>query len=259
MENAPVRKLPETKITFLNLTPQLGTPRGSPTEEPGLPAKPLEPLPEKPPEPAVAAKPPEPPPPKVVPIEPPKPKIVKKPKPKKPSPAVKIGKPKVAPRTPKVKAPDQAKITEALAKIDTQLEERERQLKEPSPPTAPAGTTTGGPGGVGSPAGKINARDPGYARYQSAVRSKIIRNWVRTHAGGETQKLRASIRVRINASGTVISKSFSKRSGDPSFDNSALRAVERASPFPPPPPGVKQEALKEGFVVVFSSRVLGRR
>ncbi len=120
--------------------------------------------------------------------------------------------------------------------------------------------TGSGPGSeFGSPTGVISAQDPGFAQYQSQVRSKIMREWVQTHVGGELEHLRARITVRINASGDVISKSFAKSSGVPSFDNSAMRAVERASPFPPPPALVQAEALREGFIVDFSSRVLGRK
>jgi TonB family protein len=89
------------------------------------------------------------------------------------------------------------------------------------------------------------------------VRSKIIKNWVRTHAGSDTQRLSARIRVQINASGAVISKSFAKSSGDAAFDNSAMRAVEQASPLPPPPPEIMAEALREGFVVDFRARIVG--
>ncbi len=155
-------------------------------------------------------------------------------------------------RTAKTAQPDAGKINQALSQIDSQLEERDRQLAEPDgDPNVPSS-----PGGLGSPGGKVGPRDLGYAQYQSSVRSKIVRSWVKTNAGGESRKLLARLRVQINASGQVISTTFIKRSGDASFDNSALRAVERSSPFPPPPSGVKQEALRGGFVIDFAGRVL---
>ncbi|MDX1386625.1 MAG: cell envelope integrity protein TolA [bacterium] len=242
---APIRKIPETKITMVRLTPKLGTPTGSPTAPPGIP----EPPKEKPPEPKPETKAPEekaPPPPKVT--EKPKPKPKPKPTEKKPTSKVKV-------RTQKVKKPDEAELANALRGIDQELEKREQEMKAPAAGT-PGATTTGVPA-LGTPTGSVQARDPGFAQYQSKVRSKIIRNWVKTHTGGESRRLSARIRVRINASGAVISKTFSKRSGDPAFDASAMRAVERASPLPAPPPGVKAEALREGFVVHFRARFAG--
>jgi outer membrane biosynthesis protein TonB len=45
-----------------------------------------------------------------------------------------------------------------------------------------------------------------------------------------------------------------RRSGNGSVDDSALRAIQRASPFPVPPEELKWEALNEGFLVEFDPR-----
>jgi TonB family protein len=178
----------------------------------------------------------------------------------KPKPApVKPAAPQPATAQPQAPSPDEQKMKEALGQIQTELQQREA----PQPaPAVPAGFP-GGTGQVpafGSPNGEVGAADPGYAQYQSQVRSKIIREWVRASATPDSeQAVRTRIQVRINASGQVISKNVVRGSGNESFDLSALRAIERASPLPPPPEGIKAEALSEGFVVDFSSRMLGRR
>jgi colicin import membrane protein len=160
---------------------------------------------------------------------------------------------KVIPKTPSL---DDKKISEALSQVNEELKERENQAQTSS---GANGSGSASPSSTfGSPTGEVSPRDPGFASYQGQVRSKIVREWIRTTAGGESEPLRARILVRINASGNVISRSLAKSSGDASFDNSALRAVDRASPLPPPPPGIQAEALTEGFVVDFSSRMLGR-
>lgn len=254
-EERNLRPASVTKITMINLAPRLGSSAGQASAPPGLP-----PVPEAPPElpPPVEAKqtapkltaPPQqtkaPPPPQQ---EGPKAPIAKKqaPLPQKP-----------VPQTQKADKPDESKITQALSGIEEEIKERETQLQSAPPAVPPGSPTRPGEAGLGSPDGTITARDPGYVGYQSQVRSKIIQGWVRTHAGSETQRLRARVLVRINAAGAVISKVLTQSSGDASFDNSALRAVERASPFPPPPEGIQREALGEGFVVDFSSRVLGK-
>ncbi len=185
----------------------------------------------------------------------------KKTVPAKPAP-LKSQKEKIIPIGPektaakKAPSPDEQKIAEALSEVKSEIQEREVQEKTASLSSGTSGTS-GGPA-YGSPHGEISAQDPGIAQYRGQVRSKIIRQWIRTSSSAEDKVLRARVMVRINASGAVISKSLTKSSGDGAFDNSALRAVERASPFPPPPEGVKGEALSEGFIVDFSSRVLGR-
>lgn len=261
---------------MVRLAPRLGSPTGSPSAPPGLPKG--EPVP-----PPAAGKPPAVPalaPPVTV-IQPsreekPKketPKAAPKTAPEKPGPKVRIGKAKKPAaegpqiRTQKVEAPQKQDISRALSEIDQELAEREKPPSAAGPegpassatPGSPTGTLPPGSApGLGIPEGTITAREPGFAAYQSKVRSRIIQNWIKTHAGNETQKLSARVKVRIDNSGTVIFKNLVKGSGDASFDNSVLRAVERASPFPPPPPEAQKEALQEGFVVDFRSRVLGK-
>ncbi|PCI03013.1 MAG: hypothetical protein COB78_12085 [Hyphomicrobiales bacterium] len=53
--------------------------------------------------------------------------------------------------------------------------------------------------------------------------------------GGET----AQIRFRIDRQGNVKATKLVRSSGNPKLDNAALATVRRASPVPPPPPGVK--------------------
>lgn len=269
------RKIQETKITMVRLTPpKLGTETGSPNVPPSTAAKPKAETPAQDIPQAKSA-----PVPKIPQAQKEKPKAAKKtkaakkaptkkippktqprkttqktkPAPKNPSSLKKRGTPQ--PKTAPVDAPDSAAIAQALAGIDQDLAKRDQALKQSSEGSA-QGTGTGA--SLGSPEGSVTARDTGFVQYQSKVRSKIIRNWVRTHASSNTQQLSARVKVKITASGAVISKALVKRSGDSAFDQSALRAVERASPLPAPPAAVEAEALRDGFVVDFRSRVLGR-
>jgi TonB family protein len=239
----PVAPQPATEVVMVRLSRSLGSPESPLLKKTGEAAA-------TPPAPAAPPAPPA-----LPPQEKPKVTTEKTPQtPKAPTAPPKTEAPS-AKKTPAAKSPDEAKIAEALAGVRGELQQREAQSQ------APTGTpgTPGQGSPFGSPGGTLSAADPEFANYQSQVRSKIIREWVRTHTGGaEGDPLRTRVVVRINASGNVISTSFAKRSGDASFDQSALRAVERASPLPPPPAIVMAEALNEGFVVDFSSRMLGR-
>lgn len=269
------RKISETKITMIRLTPpKLGVREGSPTAPPGTVTQPgtstatTQDIPQAKPAPVPQI-------PKAQPKTPPKtspkpkapvatktvsptaPPTKAKPKPKSASTLTKQGSPTIS--TTKTKAPDSNQIASALAGIDEELAAREQSLQQSQTASAGAGggSGSGQVAALGSPAGSVTARDPGFAQYQSQVRSKIIRNWVRTHASSGEQRLTARVKVRINASGAVISKSLAKGSGDAAFDQSALRAVEHASPLPAPPPSAQAEALRDGFVVDFRARVAG--
>lgn len=265
---APPPPKESTQVVMLRISRKTGS-QASPllkktgTESPPPPVKtaapaPVPPQPAKPPTPAAPPQPakpavPAPKKPEVIsvkkPVTPPQPATP----PQKPAPA----QPAAAPAKPP--GPDEQKIAEALAGVKGELEQREATQNQPPAAAAPGTEGTPGTGSpFGSPGGTVDAADPQIARYQGQVRSKIIREWIRTNSGTEGDPLRSRVVVRINASGNVISTSFAKRSGDASFDMSAVRAIERASPLPPPPEVVMGEALNEGFVIDFSSRMLGR-
>jgi len=256
---------PKTVVTMIRLS------RGSGNISPPLASKPA--LQPKPAPPAAAPTAPTPPipvakPAPVIPVKPVAPPTPSKPAPPKPTqPTVHLGKDKppkpqaptpAVPAQPAAPSPDEQKLAEALGQVQKELEEREATAQvPPAAAGAPEGSGPGSPTGASN--GQVGAADPGLAQYQSSVRSKIIRTWVRANTGPDDgQAIRTRVQVRINASGQVIGKNVVKGSGSESFDLSALRAIERASPLPPPPPGLEAEALAEGFVVDFSSRMLGR-
>ncbi|MCA9510351.1 MAG: TonB family protein, partial [Myxococcales bacterium] len=92
---------------------------------------------------------------------------------------------------------------------------------------APA-TATGGPSGPGRV-------DPELAAWQLAVKRHIQKSWVvPTEFRGSG--LRALLRVTVLGDGTVIgAPTVQRSSGDPRYDDNAVRAVGQASPLPPPP------------------------
>lgn len=169
---------------------------------------------------------------------------------------------------PRVKTPARSKtdrkISDALAMIDKSLAER---------PAAPAGSAyeegeyapaeAGQVGqysegyiyGTGTKPLKVLPSDPEYIKYQAMVRAKIIGQWIVPDsliAAGS--KANAKLIVLINMDGEVISMKWSKKSGNPSFDESAKRAVEKASPLPRPPERLAWETYNEGFLIEFDAR-----
>ena len=104
---------------------------------------------------------------------------------------------------------------------------------------------------------RVPPSDPEYLKYQAMIRARIMREWIIptafTEEGGKP--LNSRIAVLINDEGEVTSAHWEGRSGNASFDQSALRAVKKASPFPRPPDRLAWEAYNEGFLVEFDQRL----
>lgn len=144
-------------------------------------------------------------------------------------------------------------LDKALAKIDQRLKDRRLD------PQA-AQVESGGEGykyGTSDKAVRVPIDDPDYLKYQAMIRSRILGQWVVPGTITQmTPESRPVIRiiVLISKNGDVISKRWANKSQAESLNTSAMRAIERASPFPIPPERLKWEAYNEGFLVEFNPR-----
>lgn len=160
--------------------------------------------------------------------------------------------PKAAPPKKAASSTDR-KIANALAMIDKQLANRTivpeaGQIKE---------SGEGYKYGTGNQPLRVLPSDPEYLKYQAMLRARIISEWVLPlryiEEGGARRN--CAVEVMINLDGEVISTRWERASGDPTFDQSAVRAVRKASPFPKPPDRLAWEAYNEGFLVEFDPRL----
>lgn len=72
--------------------------------------------------------------------------------------------------------------------------------------------------------------------YRALVNEKIENNWVfPERLGTEKGKLEAVVVVRARRDGTLTDITFEKKSGNPHFDDSVLKAILKSKPFPPFP------------------------
>jgi colicin import membrane protein len=67
--------------------------------------------------------------------------------------------------------------------------------------------------------------------YRMEVENRIYSNW----AYPERKELKATIVLTVRRDGTILKTKIKRRSGDPLFDESALKAVQRSDPLPPFP------------------------
>jgi TonB family protein len=209
---------------------------------PGAPAPQAEapPAPEPLPEPA----PPPPPPPAPVPEPlpepvPPPPEAAPKPVPDKvllPEEATKVPKPKPEPvreakpePKPQPKAPPRLPEPEAYGDVLSRLRaEAGEAAPQPVKVAARPSREPPGGGGLGIP---ISAEE---AAWRRRVKVQVTRSWV-LEPGMRRELLETEVRVQIAAGGEVKSVDVTRKSGNPWYDDSVVRAVEKASPLPAPP------------------------
>jgi TonB family protein len=224
------------------------TPNAAPAARPARATKPRAvpaPAPEPAPEPVA---PPPPPPPKapvqVLPEEAPLriKKLERKPAPEKTKTVAKVEPkpaPKPAPAAPKPEPPEELSYEDAMAALDDELgEDDTADLLAPAPPQARPSANAESSGRPGATRGAVAS--PELVAWSRATRRKIQGVWV-TPPNFRGRGLITHLELRLSASGDVLEEpQVLRSSGDPYFDDNAVRAVLMASPLPPPPqPGTQ--------------------
>jgi colicin import membrane protein len=92
-----------------------------------------------------------------------------------------------------------------------------------------------GSGGRGGP-GVVKGMD--FIIYQNKMLSTIKDNWAWP---GQRSDLRVVVHFAIKETGEIVSLKIAKPSGDPSYDESVLRAVKKSSPLPAPPENYRKD------------------
>jgi TonB family protein len=107
-------------------------------------------------------------------------------------------------------------------------------------PDVKAGPVSPLPAGDADVSAKINA-------YYAMIWSRIKRGWALPQGILPGDVLETVIDVTILRSGAVTEVNFEKRSGNRFFDESVLKAIRKASPFPPLPAWFGEASLDVGI------------
>lgn len=83
--------------------------------------------------------------------------------------------------------------------------------------------------------------------YIEAVWSRVKQNWTIPQSLLPEKNITTIVEVKIARSGALQFAGFEKRSGNRYFDDSALRAVKKSSPFPPLPYWVRDSSIEIGI------------
>ncbi|MBI3801403.1 MAG: cell envelope integrity protein TolA [Deltaproteobacteria bacterium] len=174
---------------------------------------------------------------------------VTKPEEKKPQPA------KAEPVPPSDEEREK-QIASAIEKIKGKV-----QTKEKDPPGAqPSGTGPSGSGSPGNGSGPTTlggAPGPGgggivrgleFIMYTEQVKRRVKESWI---VAEKKPGLTATVRFGVQPDGEVVAIELVKHSGDRAFDDSVVRAVNKANPLPPPPQAYQQEFATQKVEVIF--------
>lgn len=159
----------------------------------------------------------------------PKPTVKKKEEPKKTVPKEKVKKKKVKKKKIIKKEPTKSlkeKIEEKLKKID-------KKKPKTTKATSSAVKTT-----------DLKAKNFPFKWYLDIVQHKVKTNWQEPgKAPGLANTITTTVSFTINKTGGVSNIKIHKPSSFPALDNSALKGVQNAKPFPPLPENYKKDSL----------------
>lgn len=124
---------------------------------------------------------------------------------------------------------DRVAALKSKRKIESMVAQRRMAEVSGSKQTVPA-----------APAAKAGKGKPSGGDYVSLVTTKIRQNWIYPESGDKA--LETTVLLRVRKDGSAIVDKVIKNSGSPLFDRSVLRAIAKASPFPPPPQEIEIEA-----------------
>jgi len=83
--------------------------------------------------------------------------------------------------------------------------------------------------------------------YYEAIWSRIKAEWALPRGILPSENLEAVVDVTVSRSGSVTSMSIESGSGNRYFDQSAVRAIRKASPFPPIPESIRGSSIDLGI------------
>ncbi len=120
---------------------------------------------------------------------------------------------------------------------DVETERRDKEKLVKGPQVQEGGTS-----------GSLDALQRG--SYENLVEEHSKKHW-ELPKWLSSRSLEATVLVKLDSSGTVIDRKIIKKSGNTLYDNWVLDSVDKASPFPAPPPKFVNRVATEGIVLAF--------
>jgi TonB family protein len=176
-----------------------------------------------------------------------------------PTPHARRQKPKAVPtrQVAQAAAKPTPNIAQEMRKLHEKLmAEHLAQMKEEAAenhgdggPVLASRETEGNGYGVGAGSGSAGIlQSTEFLLYCQTVKKRIQDAW---NFAGKNPKLTATVTVGINSDGSLNAVRVSDASRDSAFDDSVVRAIRLAAPFPPPPEKYRAQ-FADGVPVIFN-------
>lgn len=146
---------------------------------------------------------------------------------------------------------------ESRNKPDQTLEKAMQEIRKRAATTPASAPKTAEPASQASPEAKApSASQPSAGdadinvkmrAYYAMIWSRIKGKWTLPQGILPGEQLETVIDLTILRSGAVMEVNFEKRSGNRYFDESALKAIRKAAPFPPLPAWIGERSLDVGI------------
>lgn len=122
---------------------------------------------------------------------------------------------------------------EELKKAIERIQKKVKQREAPSDRNTPAA----GSGALGEK-----------NLYFSVIRNKVMQGWViPENLIEDVYNLEAIVNFTIYSDGHISGVYLEESSGNEYFDESVIRAIKKASPFPPLPPSIRKKSIEIGI------------
>ncbi len=142
-------------------------------------------------------------------------------------------------------------ILSAIERIKGKVQEKEKSRPGDQPNGSGLSSSGSGPttlGGAPGQGGGGVVRGLEFIMYTEQVKQQVKKSWIVTE---KKPGLTATVRFGVQPDGEVFAIELVKRSGDRAFDESVVRAVNKANPLPPPPQTYQQEFATQKVEVTF--------
>jgi colicin import membrane protein len=134
----------------------------------------------------------------------------------------------------------QKKQSPAVEKAMDAIRDKVQAAPKPPPAASAQAVQTDGQAGQADAGRRM---DPYYAEIWSRIRGQ----WSLPQEILPKGNVETVINARILRNGAVVGVDFEKRSGNRYFDESAVRAIKKASPLPPLPPWIRDDSIEIGI------------
>lgn len=132
--------------------------------------------------------------------------------------------------------------------VKKEIEDLRRELAEQAKENRKVSAGADIPGGPRNGSVPKELFELTFKTYYNTVGSMIQSSWI--YSGEIEKNLSVWLAIRISPAGELVSIRVEKRSGDAIFDESAIRAVRKAAPFPQAPEEIKNE-FSEPLIIRF--------